>query len=403
MRSDQHALRLLQDFDHTAQRLRGGKGQILTTQPVLQAHATARVQRTLCELDHHQRSLQVQPVLQDGVALDGSRRGVQGIEEILSRAPQQTLQARSGIRHLDALGRVGVEQQRGELLKAAGVERPQGKLGQIGATVFPLFELRTFLERVGPMQHLVDQYSGLEFVALAVLGGGEELRGESGVVSERRGFQNHVLQFGLREVADDEAGGASGGRGRRGSGRGVVVGLQQLQVPRVPGLTVHQQEVLQPQVAVRDVVWFHVFQSRAQLQEKQTHLAFVKLGVSIVALHALADEIRHSFKWHLAGDHHDTAAQLSAWILLVAFRCIFLFFLRTLLVSVLLFLPWQQAGRNICQEVTAVLLNVEVHGDALPNCQTVEKLLLSFLHHTSTDLRSDGNKDILLKKIKPVT
>lgn len=62
---------LLEDAHHSAERVCGREGQVLAAQPILQAHATARVQRALCELDHHQRPLQVQPVLEGGLVLAG--------------------------------------------------------------------------------------------------------------------------------------------------------------------------------------------------------------------------------------------------------------------------------------------------------------------------------------------
>lgn len=62
-------LRLLQDVHHPAEGLCGGERQVLAAEPILKAHTTSVVQRALRELDHHQRPLEVQPVLQGGFAL----------------------------------------------------------------------------------------------------------------------------------------------------------------------------------------------------------------------------------------------------------------------------------------------------------------------------------------------
>lgn len=99
--------RLLQDVDHTAQAVCGGERQVLAAEPVLQAHAARRVQGALRKLDHHQSSLQVQPVLQGGFSLarGGPRYGArgaaaQGLEQVFPGPPEEALEAEIGRAHV---------------------------------------------------------------------------------------------------------------------------------------------------------------------------------------------------------------------------------------------------------------------------------------------------------------
>lgn len=62
-------LTVLQDFYNIAQGVCRGKGQILSTKPVLKADAPLSVQRLLGKLDHQQGPLNVQPVLEQSVLL----------------------------------------------------------------------------------------------------------------------------------------------------------------------------------------------------------------------------------------------------------------------------------------------------------------------------------------------
>lgn len=65
----QATLTVLQDFYNTTQRVCSGKSQILSTKPVLEAYAPFSVQGLFSKLDHQQCSLDVQPVLEEGVPL----------------------------------------------------------------------------------------------------------------------------------------------------------------------------------------------------------------------------------------------------------------------------------------------------------------------------------------------
>lgn len=103
----------LQNLHNTAQGVCGGKSQVLSTKPVLEAYATLPVQGLLSKLDHQQGSLDVQPVLQQGVPLHQAWRGSKGLEEVFTGAPEETLENASGIRNEDALRRVGVQEAAG--------------------------------------------------------------------------------------------------------------------------------------------------------------------------------------------------------------------------------------------------------------------------------------------------
>lgn len=117
-------LGLLQDVHHPAEGLCGGERQVLAAQPVLQAHATGVVQRALCELDHHQCPLEVQPVLQGGLALarsgPGHRPGAaaaQRLKQVLPRSPEEALEAGPRLGHPDSFGGINGEQQARQLLQ----------------------------------------------------------------------------------------------------------------------------------------------------------------------------------------------------------------------------------------------------------------------------------------------
>lgn len=87
----------LQDFHDTAERVRSGKSQILSTKPVLQADASLPVQGLLGKLDHEQCALDVQPVLEQGIPVSGAGGGSESLEEIFPGTPEQTLEDAFGI------------------------------------------------------------------------------------------------------------------------------------------------------------------------------------------------------------------------------------------------------------------------------------------------------------------
>lgn len=104
----QATLTVLQDFYNITQGVCSGKSQILSTKPILEADSPLSVQGLLSKLDHQQCALDIQPVLEQGVLLYQGCRGGEGLEEIFTGAPEQTLEDAFGVRNEDALGRVGI-------------------------------------------------------------------------------------------------------------------------------------------------------------------------------------------------------------------------------------------------------------------------------------------------------
>lgn len=104
----QATLTVLQDFHNVTQGVCGGKSQVLSAKPVLEADAPLSVQGLLSKLDHQQCSLDVQPVLEQSTLLSWGCGGGEGLEEIFTGAPEQTLEDAFGVRNEDALRRVGV-------------------------------------------------------------------------------------------------------------------------------------------------------------------------------------------------------------------------------------------------------------------------------------------------------
>lgn len=131
------------------------------------------------------------------------------MEEIFPGAPEQTLEDAFGVRNEDTLRRVGVQEAARELLQAPRVRGAERDARQVCVRVLLLLQLRVLIERVGQVQHLVDEDARLELVALLILGGRDDLRGKAGLVSEDLGVHQMALLLGLREVTHDEPCGTS--------------------------------------------------------------------------------------------------------------------------------------------------------------------------------------------------
>lgn len=129
-------LAVLQDLHNTTEGVWSGKSQILSTKPVLKADAPLPVQGLLRKLDHQQGSLDVEPILEQGVSLHRAGGGGESLEDIFPGAPEQTLEDASGIRNEDPLGRVGIEEAASQLLQAPGVGGTQRDARKVCPGVF---------------------------------------------------------------------------------------------------------------------------------------------------------------------------------------------------------------------------------------------------------------------------
>lgn len=164
------------------------------------------------------------------------------------------------------------------------------------------------------MQQLVDQDARLELVELAVLGGGDDLGRQSGVVAfgaRVHGGEGGVLRgaaLGLGKVADEES--------RKVALRlaaGAVVSCSLLCRLGRPVMMRHQQQVFKTEVAVRDPVLLQVLQAVAELQEQEANAALVNLWLTAMERCPLPDKVCRRPLGDLAGDdHHSLALRLLA-------------------------------------------------------------------------------------------
>ena len=250
------------------------------------------------------------------------------------------------------------------------------------------------------MQHLIDEDACLELITLFILRSRDDLWGEAGLVPEDLRVYQMALLLGLGEVADDEPRGTGWGGAR-------LCGPQALGGP--PGLVVDEQQVLQTQIAVGDVVGFEVLQARAELQQQQTHLPLVRIRAPPMLRQGVAHKVGHRETGHLSGDDHHVAPLLPAdgclalsagrrlrfgaqvWALPIcsSFRPFRRFRAVLLLFGGVGTLPGKQALRHFGKEVTAVLLDVKMDSQTLPDSQAAV-ILLRFLSFAPTDLQEES-------------
>lgn len=120
---------------------------------------------------------------------------------------------------------------------------------------------------------------------------------------------------------------------------------------------------------MRDAVRFQMLQTRAQLQQEKTHTPFVDLRLCAVERLPVSDEIGYGLVRDVSCDDHHA-------LLLCRGRCC----------GGCVLLGGEHALRDACDEVTAVLLEVEVWRDALLDRQAVQMSLLTVRRLALADL-----------------
>ena len=133
---------------------------------------------------------------------------------------------------------------------------------------------------------------------------------------------------------------------------------------------------------MRDPVLLQVLQAVAELQEEEAHAALVNLRLSFVERLPLPSEVGRRLLGDLRGDDHHS---LSVY-LLARRGCGRLRRRRSRGGARGHFLRGQHALGNTRDEVSAVLLEVEVGGHGLLHRQTVEMTLFGLHGRTLTDL-----------------
>lgn len=208
----------IEQFGGVAQGEGVGRGEVLAAQPVLQLGVPLRLQRALGELHHQQGSFHVQPVEEALVSGSVAHAAPSAVplqlllHQVLPWAPQEALQDPLGLLDVDALDGVGLQEEVGESLESRGVQGERRDRGQVLGAVVLLLQCWTHLEGVGLVEEFVDQDARLELVKLPVLGCGDDLGSQSGVVAfDARIAAGGACVFGgaalgLGKVADEQAG-----------------------------------------------------------------------------------------------------------------------------------------------------------------------------------------------------